>query len=500
MGDTSGSTRATTADEPPAPLGWRDVVALGVLLAVSCAFQFSVGCIIGSDGFFHIRMAERVLSNQMPWMPLSVFGDGWIDHQLLFHLALAPFAWVLPGVTAAKLGAAVGAAFAGWACYRFVRLRGGPLPLLFALLPFALSWTFWARMEMPRAQSLSLVLLVASLGAMLAGRHWLVFALAWLYAWTYHVSVILLPISLLHLAMVAAASGELPAARRWKVPCLAMAGLASGFVIHPHSPRTLTFLYQHVVVKVLNRRELPVGPEWVEGGVVTLLKAGWGGLAALALAVVFQAVARRRRVDTLFITAVALFASLGAVTAVKFVEYSVPLSCLALALAARDLLASRGVALGRRRALRIALAIVVAGGVLWSGLGLRWRSLEQFPDPTRVEPAMAWITQHVPPGEIVYHFSWSHFSELVFYGPDYRYIVGLDPHFLALEDPELWTLYEHIGEGWGTNPSKPIRESFGAEWAVLVLPYPGAPEVLGNDPGMTVVFQDDGAIVYRVSP
>ncbi len=475
-------------------------MAFGVLLAVSCAFQFSVPCIIGSDGFFHIRMAERVFTNQMPWMPMSVFGDGWIDHQLLFHLALAPFAWLLPGVTAAKLGAAVLAALAGWACYRFVRRRGGPLPLLFALLPFALSWTFWARMEMPRAQSLSLVLLVASLGAMLAGRHWLVFGLAWLYAWTYHVSVILLPIALLHLALAAGVSRKLPDARSWRVPLLAAAGLACGFVLHPHSPRTLSFLYQHVVVKVLNRRELPVGPEWVEGGVVTLLKAGWGGLAALALAMVAVAAARRRSVDTLFVTAVACCASLGAVTAVKFVEYAVPLSCLALALAVRDLMASRGVALDRRPAVRAALVVAVVAGVLWSGLGLRWRSLEQFPDPARVEPAMAWISQHVPHGETVYHFSWSHFSELVFYGPEYRYIVGLDPHFLALQDPELWTLYERIGEGWGSNPSKPIRERFGAGWAVLVLPYPGAREVLGNDPGMTVVFEDDGAVVYRVEP
>ena len=111
---------------------------------------------------------------------------------------------------------------------------------------------------------------------------------------------------------------------------------------------------------------------------------------------------------------------------------------------------------------------------------------------------MAWLSAHAEEGEIIYHFDWGDLPELVFHAPQLRYIVGLDPHFLALARPDLWDLYEKIGHGWGKNPSKPIRERFGARWAVLVLPWAGARESLSQDPQLVVRFADKGAVVYEV--
>jgi hypothetical protein len=89
---------------------------------------------------------------------------------------------------------------------------------------------------------------------------------------------------------------------------------------------------------------------------------------------------------------------------------------------------------------------------------------------------------------------------LVFHGPEYRYIAGLDPHFLALHDADLWDLYAKLERGWGTNPSKPIHARFAAKWVVLVLPHDGAEALLSGDPGLRVLHRDPSAIVYAVSP
>ncbi len=502
--DAPADAPVSTPARPAARPWVLDLATLVGMLTGSFLLQFSFAELDGVDGFFHIRAADRLLDGlrgEMPWMPLSVFGDGWIDHQLLFHAVLAPFAWLLPDAVAAKAGAATLAGLAGFSIYLFLRRLQVPWALAWATLPFALSWTFWARMEMPRTQSMSLILLMWSLAALLRGRHGQVLAASWLYAWTYHVSVIALPIAALH-ALVAAFLPGSPVPRRelWKGPAAAAAGLAAGFVIHPHTPRTLWFVYQHAVVKVANRDALQVGPEWLASGHEWLLTtAGWGVVALLA-AVVLVFGARRWQVAPVFVGAVALCATAGALFANKFVEYSVPLSFAAL-----------GVALGARRGpvgpllpgwrrpvFRALAAVVVLALLVASGTRVRRAIKDHFHSPDRAHGAMTWVSENVPAGERIYHFDWTHFPELVFHGPDHGYIVGLDPHFLAWKDPELWELYQRIAEGWGSNPSKPIRERFGCEYAVLLLPYPGAEALLAQDPGLEMVFADEGGIVYRV--
>jgi hypothetical protein len=462
----------------------------------SLSLQFSFPQIIGSDGFFHIRLANNPLTD-MPWLPHSVFSDGWVDHQFLFHLLLAPFAWLLPGITAAKAAAATFAAVAGFICYRFLVIERCHSPLLYALLPAAVSWQFWLRMEMPRTQALSLALLVTAMSALSRGQHLRLFFLSWLYAWLYHVSVVLIPLALCHVAILALLA---PGGKRrlpWMGVAASLGGLLSGFIIHPHSPRTLHYLYQHVVLKVLNREELPVGQEWLDGSLAGLLQHGWGGLVALSAALFLWILSRERRSGvTVLFGLCAAGASLAALQGTRFLEYSVPLSMLTLALALRDHQVSPP-SFGWRP-LRWCGAVLLGMLLLNSANTVR-QAAQAEPDPQRLAAVMDFASTRIQAGETLFHFSWNDFPELVFHGPNYRYICGLDPHFLALQDASLWRLYQQISEGWGENPSKPIAQRFGARWALLVLPYEGAEELLGRDQGLHEEYRDENAILYRVS-
>jgi hypothetical protein len=164
-----------------------------------------------------------------------------------------------------------------------------------------------------------------------------------------------------------------------------------------------------------------------------------------------------------------------------------------LAVVVRDAIRERGLT-----PQRVPWALALAAGLLFSAITMRSAVLATEPPPNRLAPALAALSLQAEPGDIVYHFSWNDFPELVFHGPRFRYIAGLDPHFLALYDPELWDLYSKIERGWGRNPSEPIANRFGARWAILVLPQEGAEEMLGGDPGLRVIHQDPHAIVYRV--
>jgi hypothetical protein len=500
---TVGETDQTAMPTPAGRLDVRDAGFAGFALAASFALQFRFPQLIGSDGYFHVRAAERVLAGDraMPWMPGSVFADGWVDHQLLFHGLMAPFAWLLPGAVAAKAAAATFAAVAIFALWRLLRSQACPLPALFALLPAGLSWLFLLRLEMPRTQSLSLALLLLGLGALASERHRALAVVGFLYAWTYHVSLVLLPVSLLYAAVVWIRSPERPRSV-WMGPAAAGLGLAAGFTLHPHSPRTWRFLWQHVVQKVANRDALPVGLEWGDGGLHAFvgLDGGWtiasGGLVALLLAAGLLARSAKRSDLALAVALLAGGATAAVLLGTKFVEYSVPLSVLALGLALRDH--------GQPSWLRAPAARVVAGAIVGVLLLLAGRSVvqrvpEAEPDPQELAAAMAFLRGHAEPDELVFHFHWNDFPELVFHGPEFRYIVGLDPHFLYLHDPERWRLFEALGAAYDGRRSSAIRGEFGARWAVLRLPHPGARQALASDPGLRPVF-DDGAnaVVYRV--
>ena len=492
--------------------GWDrwDALFAATALVISVTVQGSFPELIGGDGYFHVRAAERVLGGGMPWLPYSVFSDGWVDHQLGFHLAMAPFAWLLPGVLAAKMAAATFAAVAAIAMFRLLRRESCSAPWLFAALPFAISWMFLLRMEMPRTQSLSLALLIAVLGSLAAGRNRLTFGLCWAYAWTYHVSMIVLPVALLY-AAAARLLGE-PTERRqplWRGPAAAAGGLTAGLLIHPHSPRTLRFVWQHVVRKVGNVDELPVGLEWTDGGAQWLVGVGsgdalvaGGGLLLLTWAIALGVRAGRRMAPVSLVLLCLAIGTTGAVAVAgtKFVEYSVPLSALALALTLRDsglVPADWPRGLGARLGLGAALAALLA----WTGLGLAPRVAASEPHPDELVEAAAFLHEQVPAGETVFHFHWNDFPELVFHAPEYRYIAGLDPHFLYLHDPERWRLYEAMGGAYDGLRSEAIAQTFGARWALLRLPHPGAREALAADPGLVKVFDDgEHAVIYAVRP
>jgi len=463
-----------------APAGPRDVAAAGLIVLFCVAVQASFDRVVGSDGFFHVRQAERVLTGGMPWMPDSVFTAGWVDHQLGLHLLMWPLATVLPGITAVKAAGALFAAagLIGWyAAARRLRL---PAPLALALLP-ATSWLVLLRLEMPRAQGVSLLLLGAALVAIVERRpRWLA-AVAFAYAWTYQVALVLLPIAALHAVVLAA--------RRtpdWRLPLAAAGGLLAGFAIHPHSPGTFRFLWQHVVLKVLNDTGLPVGLEWSDGSVESVLLRGAVGVVALGLALLRG----RRSAESWTLQLLATGALLAGIAGTKFLEYGVPLSVLALGVALRDS--------GWRVRNRSLLAVPLSLALLASSYQVRDAVLTTEPPPTARRDAMAFVRGVAEPGEPVFHFHWNDFPELVFWGPEFTYVVGLDPHFLALHNPPKWRLFDALGGAFGDRRSVAIAQAFGARWAVVSLPHPGAREALATDPGLRLVYEDRWALVYAV--
>jgi hypothetical protein len=67
----------------------------------------------------------------------------------------------------------------------------------------------------------------------------------------------------------------------------------------------------------------------------------------------------------------------------------------------------------------------------------------------------------------VFNSSWSDFMALVWWASAFRYINGLDGHYLAFGDPARFAVWISIAVGNVEDPADFIDRGFGARFAVV---------------------------------
>jgi hypothetical protein len=469
--------------------------------------------LLGVDGFYHLAQTRSILAEGlgagMPWMQYSIFEDGWVDHHLGYHVALLPFIAWPGGVLGGKLAAGVmgGAAIA--AMYLWLRAFRVPHAAWLALVPVAASWGFVFRLGMVRAVALSTIFLVAALWASVRGRNKTLFVVSVAYALSYHLSVLVIPISigalLVHRLMgdqgvrlwglERVDHGEVAASapNPW-TPVVATLGFVLGFTVHPHFPTTWTFFFTHVIIGVEDSG-VPKGREWLPATPGDFWMQGFVLVAIVAVVGPWLAVRARRagtfRWETLLLCAGAVAGTVLSIKSVRFVELSMPLVTLAFGLLLRDGLGGR--ALGRRGT---AVAFVLAGALLVATMG---RAVDNGGgDPYRYAAAGDWLRANVPEGEFVYNMRWGDWPEIVFHAPEYEYVFGLTPAFIAGKYPEKWRHFWAIRTGEYGNVGAAIKAEFGSSWVFTGLPEPGVLKLFDADPGLERAVVGPHFAIYRI--
>ena len=78
------------------------------------------------------------------------------------------------------------------------------------------------------------------------------------------------------------------------------------------------------------------------------------------------------------------------------------------------------------------------------------------------------------------------------------YLVGLDPTYMSIEDPEGYTIWRAVTQGRVTTPSKVIRERFQSPYVLSDMEHRSFLRVAAADPGLEEVFRSRTVVVYRV--
>lgn len=477
---------------------WVGIGLFVFCLAVLLSLSFAVPGFISTDDYYHARAAaeiiqQRRLALEFPWLPMTILNpDQYVDHHLLYHLALAPWAY-FGGVVGPKLAASIIAAGVFTAAWALLRQIGVKRASLWTLALFAASAPFLYRLLMVRTQGAALLLLIAMLAIVFAGRYrWLV-PLAFAFAWLYNGFILLLGFAATYTLAIWMTENRL----EWRPIVYTALGLALGLIINPYFPHNVQFIYEHLGAKVDFESGVRVGNEWYPYTTGALLTHSTGALAALAAALLRPSFGGRRdRTETtlLFISLLTLFMVFKSR---RFIEYF-PAFAVLLAAAAWGR-SALPFSLPRRLMPAAGLAIILAGAALSAvTLNQTYRDILNAKPDAYLAGAAAWLKQNTAPGSMVFQTDWDDFTRLFYHNTANTYLVGLDPTYLERADGELWKQWVAITRGQVARPSAQIAAIFGAHYVVSDTQHEAFIEQIEDDPDALLVYRDEYSYIWRV--
>ncbi len=485
-----------------------------VFITFLAAVQFASPNLAGNDGYYHIKIAYLMrisgLKPDFRWLQLTILNaQEFVDHHFLYHILLIPFTFG-DLVTGAKLASVLFPTLAFLAVWWLLRSQGVPFAALWSLGLLAISEAFIYRMSMPRAQSLSLAVLVLALHWLLIGKHRRLLPLAFLYVWLYNA----FPLILLLTAVYVAASWLTERRLEWHALAYAAAGIALGVAVNPYFPNNIVFAFHHLGPKLFDPTAVQVGSEWYPYRTDQLidnsgLALGLFVASILPLGLTGQKISRH--------TATALLLTLVFGWMVfqsrRFIEYA-PAFILIFAALSWAPLSRRwleglempidrmayeyqGVR-SRRVRLMVGLMLVMLMPAIWINLTASRESIESSRPFERYAAVAGWLEQNTEPGERIFQTDWDDFTRLFFYNTHNTYMVGLDPTYMQSFNPRLYDLWVEITLGQVADPADEIRDLFGSRYVMTDLNHRDFLRAAANDPRMVEVYRDDEAVVFEV--
>lgn len=484
---------------------WRSA-RIGLLLwAVFTLFfalvQFSTPDLPDNDGYYHIKLAYLMrtqgLKPDFPYLPLSILNAReFYDHHFLFHVGLIPFTFGDLRV-GAKLAAVFFASLAFLSVWNLLKNQRIPYAVVWSIGLMAVSEAFIYRMSITRAQSLSLVVLMLGLDWLLRKKFLRVGVLGFVYVWLYN-AFPLLPIFAVIYTLVAWFYERKLDAR----PVIyAGGGIALGLVINPYFPHNIVFAYQHILPKLVETTSVSVGNEWYPYETAQLLKNSPVALAAFVSgALALGLSGKRMDLRTALGFVIAVLFGVMLFQSRRFIEYFPPFALVFAAFAWSPILsawAAQSVSRARRFVLMIGVALLLVAGI-WTTYRDAKASIQTSQRYQTYAGASDWLAANTPNGARVFQTDWDDFPRLFFYNTHNTYLIGLDPTYMLIYDPELYDLWVDMTNGKIEQPSDQIATDFGSRYVISDLRHKAFLNQAAKDTGLVEVYRDQDAVVFEL--
>ena len=482
------------------PVILTGVSLFGLFVALFAIIQFTTPNLAGNDGYYHIKLAQVMreygLQPTFTWLPLTVLNaEAFVDHHFLYHVLLIPFTLgdLREGAKWASVVLPSAAFLAGW-----ILLRGQKVPYagLWAIGFFAVSAAFLYRMSMPRAQSVSLLVLLLGLHLLLSRRYKWLAPLSFLYVWLYDAFPLILVLTGVYIGT------QLLLERKFDLRPLFYSGLgvALGLLANPYFPENLLFVYYHLLPKLTDTTAVSVGREWYPYETWTLVENSGPALLVFIAGIVALGL-REKRMGTATATLLFVTVLFGVMVfkSRRFIEYFPAFALLFCAFAWAPLIKDwLKVKDWVGRELPVLMAVVLIISIAWN-IQQTQGSLAKAKPYQRFAEASAWLQTNTPAGSHVFQTDWDDFTRLYFYNTHNTYTVGLDPTYMQLYDAELYELWVNITKGRVEAPAGVIADTFGASYVLTDLKHTGFLRQAKADPDLEEVYRDEYAIIFRIA-
>jgi len=465
------------------------LVVLGALLvgAVFWYLQFSTAsiCCGDYDAYYHFRWSrmlwEGIWTGHFPpsfdALPLTTLSaKDYVDHHFLFHVFQIPFTFFSDFQTGAKIGTWLFACLAVLSCYWLLLRHRLSYPLVWLVALVGSSAPFLYRMNMGKAMSVSIVLLVIGIHLLFERKYRWLLPLSFVFALTYDMVFLLWAAAGLWLLVVLWQERTLNREVWLALGALGLVllGTLLGNVINPYFPHNIRLTYEHLLMKVTAKDfSTAVGSEWYPYSTWEFLgNCGVALIAMVAGYIGFKDAGAKGRERAFLLLLFSTFLMIVNMRWRRFAEYFPPFAVLFAAFAVEPLIRQARARYTSREPSEVEVHV--------SGEGVR------APGPARVENARAWeivlvatafvllaastgwyarvtsqdiagmagpdyykgggewLAKNVERGELIVNTDWDDFPKLFFYNPQLAYVSGLDPTYLLDKDKRLAELHAKI--------------------------------------------------------
>lgn len=471
---------------------------------VFAIIQFAGPDLVGTDGYYHIKVAQLMLDRgfplEFPWLKFTLLDEEqYSDHHFLLHAIQSIFVYFIEDLRLAAKWSAVTITAFTFACFTEVLRRlNVRWPMFWLVLLFAASIPFMYRMSMPRGQSLGLALQIFAFYLILHRRYFLLAILGAVFVWAYNGFPVLLPLAVAGIASRFIVDGEID----FKVIFSIGSGIIVGLLSHPYFPNDILFLWNHVIPKVFSTEYVTsVGREWYPYNSWKWLTTSHVAIGAFLFGLfVSDYKLLKKDKETVFWLLITLLYFFLFLKSRRFAEYFAPASIMFLALVSRNWRVWREPELVLKslwnKLVCSAIIVCLSLSYLWVVYQLREDVRDQSPW-VAYKGGAEWLAGNTPEGSTVFHSDWDDFPKLFHFNVHNTYIVGLDPDFMRLKHASLFKLWKQTTKGKVDDIAQVMRK-FDSEYVFTDLKHKRFIRKLEVNPEFDNVYADSWTKVYKL--
>lgn len=504
------------------------------------------------DSFYHAKMAvlirDQGIVKDFPWLQFTILKDYYIDHHFLYHISLIPFVTFLDPLVGIKLATAFFGAVLAAVFYWFLKkfnIKGAPFYCLILLI----SSPFIFRINLAKASSVSLIILLFGLYFIFNRKIWPLFFLSFFYVWTYGGWPLILVLTSFYIFCDAllksigspAAEDNFIGKLKIKIKFFFRAifskenlklffscfgGLASGLIVNPYFPKNLIFYWHQIIeIAVINYRDkIGVGAEWYPYGLGDLVaNASFVFILAILSFTVFfinflkrfssnkncTATDGREKTTVLTLVLLAVFFFIFTLRSRRNVEYFVPFALLMSGFSLNQPFAFSGKYWNdfknwwqKRKILASILCLYFLIIIPFTAVRNVWsvKQLYLAGGSTQKYRGIAeWLKNNTPENSIIFHNDWDDFPALFYYDSWNYYIAGLDPTFMYDYDKDLHKKWVDITTARQPNISEIVKNDFRSEYVFVDKDHIALENNLKSDGHFDLVYKDDEGKIYKLN-